>query len=88
MSWSVIRKHRGVAVSTLGITQTLAWGSTYYLPTIFADPFSAELNLPLAWFFAIFSGALLLSGLLGPLAGWLIDRRGGRDVLTTPFLHS
>jgi hypothetical protein len=28
---------RGVVVSTLGITQTLAWGSTYYLPAVFAD---------------------------------------------------
>lgn len=67
--------------STLGITQTLAWGSTYYLPAVFADPISAELGLPQSWFFGIFSAALLLSGLLGPFAGRLIDRHGGRDVL-------
>ncbi len=68
-------------MSTLGITQTLAWGSTYYLPAVFADPISADLHLSRAWFFGIFSGALLLSGLLGPLAGRMIDRHGGRDVL-------
>ena len=34
----------------------------------------------------IFSGALLLSGLLGPLAGRMIDRYGGRDVLTVTSL--
>lgn len=67
--------------STLGITQTLAWGSTYYLPAVFADPISAELGLPQSWFFGMFSAALLLSGLLGPIAGRLIDRHGGRDVL-------
>jgi MFS family permease len=72
---------RSVVVSTLGITQTLAWGSTYYLPAVFADPISRGLNLPREWFFGLFSASLLLSGLLGPLAGRMIDRYGGRDVL-------
>ncbi len=72
---------RSVVVSTLGITQTLAWGSTYYLTAVFADPVSEALRIPHAWFFGIFSAALLLSGLLGPLAGRTIDKYGGRDVL-------
>ncbi len=72
---------RATVVSTLGITQTLAWGSTYYLPAVFADPVSASLGVSRTWFFAAFSAALLLSGLLGPFAGRLIDRIGGRDVL-------
>jgi MFS family permease len=77
---------RSVVVATLGITQTLAWGSTYYLPAVFADPICNALNLPRVWFFGIFSAALLLSGLLGPLAGRMIDRYGGRDVLTATNL--
>lgn len=77
-----LRGRRSVVVSALGITQTLAWASTYYLPAMFADPVAAELHVSRAWFFAIFSAALLLSGLLGPLAGRMIDRFGGRDVLT------
>ena len=72
---------RSIVISTLGITQTLAWGSTYYLAAVFADPISDTLRLPHAWFFGIFSASLLLSGLLGPLAGRIIDRYGGRDVL-------
>ena len=72
---------RSIVVSALGITQTLAWGSTYYLAAVFADPISDTLRLPHAWFFGIFSASLLLSGLLGPLAGRIIDRYGGRDVL-------
>ena len=72
---------KGVVVATLGVTQTLAWGSTYYLTAVFADPVSASLHLSRSWFFGIFSAALLLSGLLGPLAGRMIDRYGGRDVL-------
>jgi MFS family permease len=77
---------RSVAVSTLGITQTLAWASTYYLAAVFADPISHTLQLPHAWFFGIFSASLLLSGLLGPLAGRIIDERGGRDVLAATNL--
>src|ERR1700722_1468132 len=72
---------RSVVVSTLGITQTLAWGSTYYLAAVFADPISDTLQLPRVWFFGIFSASLLLSGLLGPAAGRMIDQHGGRDVL-------
>ena len=81
MSGAERRRPRGLVVCTLGITQTLAWASSYYLPAIFADPVAAELHLSRAWFFGIFSGALLLSGLLGPFAGRVIDRSGGRDVL-------
>jgi MFS family permease len=46
-----------------------------------ADPISESLHLSRSWFFGVFSAALLLSGLLGPLAGRTIDRYGGRDVL-------
>lgn len=69
-----------VAVA-LGVTQTLSWASSYYLPAIIADPLTAELSLSREWFFGVFSAALLLSGLVGPMAGHAIDRRGGRDVL-------
>jgi MFS family permease len=79
-------RSRLVVVSTLGITQTLAWGSTYYLPAVFADPVAASLHISRTWFFGIFSAALLLSGLLGPLAGRVIDRHGGRDVLAATNL--
>jgi MFS family permease len=86
MALTALTDRRSVVVSTLGITQTLAWGSTYYLTAVFADPVSADLHLPRVWFFGIFSAALLLSGLLGPLAGRMIDRYGGRDVLAATNL--
>ena len=74
--------NRSVVVATLGITQTLSWGSSYYLTAVFADPIANELHISKTWFFGIYSAALLLSGLLGPLAGRTIDTRGGRDVLS------
>lgn len=81
-----VRDHRGTVISTLGITQTLAWGSTYYLTAVFADPVSASLHISRDWFFGIFSAALLLSGLFGPLAGRMIDRHGGRTILAATNL--
>jgi MFS family permease len=86
MTLMPVRPRRSVVVSTLGVTQTLAWGSTYYLPAVFADPISHGLHLSREWFFGIFSASLLLSGLLGPLAGRMIDRYGGRDVLVATNL--
>ena len=52
-------RRRSVIVSTLGITQTLAWGSTYYLPAVFADRIAGDLHISREWFFAVFSGSLL-----------------------------
>lgn len=68
-------------VATLGTTQTFAWASSHYLPAVLATPIAAELGLATTTVFAAFSVALLVSGALGPLAGRLIDRHGGRGVL-------
>ena len=86
MSWRAQRHDKAVVVSALGITQTLAWASTYYLTAVFTDPVSADLHLSRTWFYGSVSAALLLSGLLGPVAGRMIDRYGGRDVLTATNL--
>jgi MFS family permease len=68
-------------VAALGTAQTLAWASSYYLPAIVAAPLAAELRLPVPVVFAAFSGALLVAAAVGPQAGRLIDRWGGRPVL-------
>jgi hypothetical protein len=36
---------RNVVVAALGTTQTLAWGSSYYLPAILAEPIAQGLGL-------------------------------------------
>ena len=74
------RRRLGV-VAALGTAQTLAWGSSYYLPAILADPIARDLGISSNWFFAAFSGSLVVSGLLGPRVGRQIDRIGGRQVL-------
>jgi len=72
---------RGVVVGALGSAQTLAWGSSYYLPAILADPIADGLCLSRTVLFGVFSGSLLVSALLGPLVGRVIDTYGGRGVL-------
>ncbi len=72
---------RALVTTALGVSQTLAWASSYYLPAILAAPISAELGLPRAWFFAAFTASLLIAACAGPSVGRLIDRRGGRGVL-------
>ena len=74
------RRTAGV-VAALGAAQTLAWGSTYYLPAVLAAPMAREFGVSPAWIFGAFSAALVVSALLGPAAGRAIDARGGRGVL-------
>jgi MFS family permease len=80
LNQSVDRKRLGV-IAALGSAQTLAWGSSYYLPAILADAIAHDIGISSNWFFAAFSGSLVISGLLGPRVGRQIDRVGGRQVL-------
>ena len=68
-------------VVALGITQTIAWASSTYLPAVLAVPIAASLGTAPNLIFAAFSFSLVVNGLLGPAVGRVIDRRGGRGVL-------
>ncbi|MFM9974501.1 MAG: MFS transporter [Beijerinckiaceae bacterium] len=68
-------------VAALGTAQTIAWASTYYLPAILAVPIAAELGLSTVTIFAAFSLAMVVSALVGPWSGRVIDRSGGREML-------
>ena len=65
----------------LGVAQTLAWASSYYLPAILAGAIARDVGTSSSAVFGAFSVALLMSAAIGPFAGKLIDRRGGRPVL-------
>lgn len=68
-------------VSLLGITQIIAWGSTFYLPTVLAAPIARDTGWSSQVVFGGFSLALVVSGLAAPRIGRAIDRFGGRSVL-------
>jgi predicted MFS family arabinose efflux permease len=72
---------RARAVTALGLAQTLAWASSYYLPAILAAPMAHDIGVSVPTVFAAFSFALVVSALLGPYAGRAIDRWDGRWVL-------
>jgi len=68
-------------VPALGITQILAWGSSYYLPAVLARPIADDTGWPLTWVVGGLSLGLLVSGLAAPFVGRQIHRHGGRPVL-------
>jgi MFS family permease len=72
---------RPVIVTTIGVGQILAWGSTYYLPAVLSVPIARETGWPLAWLFGALSLGLVASGLVSPRVGRLIQLHGGRPVL-------
>lgn len=74
-------RFRTRVVITLGLAQTLAWASTFYLPAILAEAMSRDLGTSVSTVFAAFSLGLAVTAVLGPLAGRTIDQRGGKPVL-------
>ncbi|RID97426.1 MFS transporter [Simplicispira hankyongi] len=68
-------------VLLLGSGQLLSYASSYYLPALLAAPMASATATPLPWVLAAFSLALVVSALIGPMAGRCIDRHGGRLVL-------
>lgn len=73
-------------IIALGTAQTLAWGSTYYLPAVLADGISRDVGLSTTLFYGTFSASLIVSALIGPKVGRVIDRAGGNGVLSISSL--
>ncbi|ARP90683.1 MFS transporter [Bordetella genomosp. 9] len=73
--------NRGGVVLALGVTQTIAWASSYYLPAVLAAPMARDLGIGVPTVFAAFSFGLLISAVIGPYAGRAIDRAGGKPTL-------
>jgi hypothetical protein len=76
-----LRKGGDSAPSQARRRRWIAWGSSCYLPAILADPIAQGLGLSRTTVFGLFSGALLLSAVLCPSVGRVIDNRGGHGVL-------
>lgn len=72
---------RRTVVLALGSAQTLAWASSFYLPAMLAAPMARDLGVLPSQVFAALSMALVISALVSPWAGRLIDEFGGRRLL-------
>lgn len=66
----------------LGITQILGYGTLMYAYAILLPHMARDLGLSLSTVFGILSLGLFFGGLISPLAGTLVDRFGGRWVMT------
>lgn len=69
------------AVGAIGLAQIIASAAAQYLPAVIAVQAALAIDLPDIALFAGFSLALVISALVGPWAGRLVDRIGGRPVL-------
>jgi len=67
----------------LGVTQTLAWATTYYLPAVIVGPAAATLHRSTTELLVGYSWSLLVAGLVSPRVGAWIERHGGRGALAT-----
>ena len=75
------RPRRSIVIASIGFGQILAWGSSYYLLAVLAEPMVRETGWSQAWVIAALSLGLLISGLVSPAVGRRIERFGGRPVL-------
>ena len=81
-----MQSDRRVVITALGISQILAWGTSFYFPAVFAGPIVAETGWSLGWVVGGTSIGLLVAGLISPQVGRIIDRHGGRPVLLASSL--
>lgn len=64
------------ATIVLALTQTMGWGTSFYLPGIMGRDMARELGLSTEFIFAGITIMVVTSGLLSPFVGKLFDRRG------------
>jgi MFS family permease len=68
--------------ATLAVTETISWGILYYAFSVFLVPMHDDLGWSVTAMTGAYSLALLVSGLLAPLVGRWLDRRGPRAIMT------
>ena len=69
-------------IASLGIAQIISWGSLFYAIGVLGRSMQHDLGVSQAYLFGAFTAGLVVSGILARPAGSLIDRRGGRLVLS------
>jgi hypothetical protein len=72
---------RRIVVAALGVTQILAWGSTFYLLGVLANPIARDTGWGYDWVISGVSVGLLTAGAVSPRVGRAIGKWGGRRAL-------
>jgi MFS family permease len=66
----------------LGLSQLICWGVSFYLIGALGERIVADTGWSGAFVYGGFSASLVVMGLVSPMVGRTIDRRGGRPVMT------
>src|SRR5438132_7867095 len=72
---------RRIVVAALGVTQILAWGSTFYLIGVLADEIARDTGWSYDWVIGGVSVGLLMASAVSPRVGRAISKSGGRRPL-------
>jgi len=73
-------------IALLGAVQIVSWGSLYYSFSLFVLPLQAEFGWSLTAMNGALTAALMVAGLCAYPVGALIDRHGGRRLMTAGAL--
>ncbi|MEU7895514.1 MFS transporter [Nonomuraea sp. NPDC049152] len=76
----------GQMVAALAVTQTAGYGVLYYAFSVFLQPMRVELRASITQVAGALTLAVLVSGLVAPLVGRMLDARGGRALMTVGSL--
>ena len=71
-----------VAILALGVTQIIAWGTTLYALGVLGKPIAADTGWGQSLVFGGLTVGLLVSSVVSTFIGRLVDRRGGRWVMS------
>jgi hypothetical protein len=80
------RVDRRAVITALGIAQILAWGTSFYIPAVFAEPIVKDTGWSFGFVVGGTSIGLLVAGLISPQVGRVVDVHGGRPVLLASSL--
>jgi hypothetical protein len=68
-------------IPALGVAQIISWGTLFYAIAVLGEAMRGELGISATWLFGAFTVGLLISGIVSPAVGRLVDVQGGRFVL-------
>ncbi|MEZ7128053.1 MFS transporter [Nonomuraea sp. AD125B] len=77
---------RARMVAALAITQTAGYGVLYYAFSVFIPPMARDLDAGVTVLTGAITLSVLVSGVAAPAVGRLLDRRGGRGLMTAGSL--
>lgn len=76
-----VKPSRPVVITVLGITQILAWGSTFYLLAVLAPVIAEETGWAKTFVVGGLTLGLVAASLVSPRVGRAVEATGGRSVL-------